>query len=378
MHVRVIGGGIGGLTTAVGLGKRGIDTTVHEAATQLRPVGGAILLWPNALVALSRLGLAEDVRAVGTDIERLRIHDDRNRLLRSADLTATIGGTRWPGVYLPRPALQDILRSALPDEALRLGEPCVEVEPGGDDGNPTVHFEDRRPVTATVVVGADGIGSTVRRAVVGEDPRRETGTVAYRGIAEADVSLGTETKQFWGPGTRVGIAPLKNERTYWFATANGHVADRDRGAAVLDSLGDRYGSYPDPIPTLIDRTSPDCLAVTELSDIAPLNQWHRGQTALLGDAAHATLPYLGQGAGQAIEDAVALVRRLANRPPAQALSAYVDARKRRAEWVVRLSRLWWYLAQLEGTSARARNTLVRYGPTALARRQQRWLAVPRL
>lgn len=376
MHVRVIGGGIGGLTTALALVQRDIPVTVHEAATALRSVGSAILLWPNALAALARLDVAHEVRAAGAEIDRLRISDRRGRTLRDVDLTAAVENWCLPAVYLPRPTLQTVLVSRLPDGVLRLDEPCVDVRPAVDD-DPIVRFEDCS-ATATVVVGADGIDSTVRTALGIDDPRRETGTVTYRGTASLEPSLSRETRQVWGSGTRVGIAPLDGDRTYWFATSNSHLADPDSPPAVLDALGTRYEDYPHSIPAAIARTAPESLVVTELADVAPLAQWHVGQTVLLGDAAHATLPYLGQGAGQAIEDAVALAKRLAEYSPTRALDAYVTARKRRTEWVARLSRFWWRVAQLEGPTVGIRNALVRFGPQAVHRRHHRWLVTPQL
>jgi 2-polyprenyl-6-methoxyphenol hydroxylase-like FAD-dependent oxidoreductase len=300
-----------------------------------------------------------------------------------------------------RADLQEILLKAIPSEMLRLGDACKKVDAGSlETGSPsadsaTIRFAEGQSIDADLVIGADGIESTVRQSLLDIDPRRETGTVTYRGVVEQQSPLTGQTLQVWGQGTRVGIAPLGDGRSYWFATSNTHLAAPEHPVRLLSRLQDRYQDYPSPIPELIKGTTPDALIITELADIGPLPRWHAGRTVLLGDAAHAPLPYLGQGAGQALEDAVALTRRLTGqrsngsesagstqegsaRPcletDSSPLESYERARKSRAEWITRLSRLWWRLAQLDGSLARTRNLLVRYGPESIAKLQQNRVA----
>lgn len=375
VDVHVIGAGIGGLTAAVGLCQRGLAPAVHEAAAELRPVGGGIVLGSNALAALERLDLATPVRRAGTVLDRLRIVDPAGRPIRRHDFEAERAAVGQPYVYLHRAALQRLLVDRLPADRLHLGETCTSVEPGPNDARPIVRFAADHSVEADAVIGADGIDSVVRSALVEQDARRETGTIAYRGVVDVP-GPDSETVQVWGSGTRVGVAPLGDDRTYWFATHDGRVAASSEPAAVVTALRRRYRAYPAPIPRLLARTDPSSIVATPLSDVAPLSRWHGGGVALLGDAAHAPLPYLGQGAGQAIEDAVALSRRLPNASVPAALAAYERTRKSRAERITRLSRLWWRAAQLETPLAEVRNALVRRGPAVVARRQQRWLATP--
>lgn len=401
MDVHIIGGGIGGLAAAVGLLDDKIEITLHEAASELRPVGAGISLGANAVAALDKLGLAVDVRRRGAEISHLRIVDHRNHALRRVDLSADVEGTCYPAVYMHRADLQEILLKAIPSEMLRLGDACKKVDAGSlETGSPsadsaTIRFAEGQSIDADLVIGADGIESTVRQSLLDIDPRRETGTVTYRGVVEQQSPLTGQTLQVWGQGTRVGIAPLGDGRSYWFATSNTHLAAPEHPVRLLSRLQDRYQDYPSPIPELIKGTTPDALIITELADIGPLPRWHAGRTVLLGDAAHAPLPYLGQGAGQALEDAVALTRRLTGRrsngsesagstqegsarpcleTDSSPLESYERARKSRAEWITRLSRLWWRLAQLDGSLARTRNLLVRYGPESIAKLQQNRVA----
>lgn len=379
MNVHVVGGGIGGLAFAIGLVRRGITPVVHESARELLSVGAGISLGANAMAALDRLDLADAVHQRGAEISRLRVIDPRGRTLRVVDLTAD----SHPHVYVHRAILQNILVDALPPGVLRLSTTCSEVHPGSlsepfdGEGLSRITFEDGGTANASVVVGADGINSVVRRSIIEHDPRRETGTVTYRGIVPYETALTAETVQVWGSGTRVGVAPLDDGRCYWFATVNGHIADRTNPSAVLRALQKRYRQYPAPVPAVIDRTVPEALVTTSLSDLEPLSEWSVDNVVLLGDAAHAPLPYLGQGAGQALEDAVTLSHRLDTESPSVAIDKYERIRKRRADRVLRLSRIWGRIAQLEGPLARGRNLLVKCGPQAVADKHQHWLATPR-
>lgn len=405
MEIHIIGGGIGGLAAAVGLLDNGIEPTVHEAASELRPAGAGISLGANAVAALDELGLAADVCRCGAEINHLKVVDSDDHTLRRVELSSDIEGAQYPAVYMHRADLQEILLEAIPSERLRLGNACTNVDAGSlEAGSPsvnsaTIRLAEGPSIDADLVIGADGIGSTVRHCILDADPRRETGTVTYRGVVEQKSPLTDHTLQIWGQGTRVGVAPLGDGRSYWFATADEHLAASDRPVHVLARLRDRYQEYPSPVPELIEMTTPDALIVTELADIGPLPRWYAGRSVLLGDAAHAPLPYLGQGAGQALEDAVALTRLLtSNRSPdipetaastedgsscpvsetiLPALESYERIRKPRAEWITRLSRLWWRLAQLDGSLARARNLLVHHGPESIEKLQQNWMTRPR-
>jgi len=374
--LHVVGGGIGGLTAAIALRQRGFDPVVSERATELRPVGAGILLGTNALQAYDRLGLAGEIRAAGSEKSTIRLVDADGASLTSLDVGALEAEFGHPFVAVHRGDLQRVLLDRLPDSVVRTGAECVDVTGRSDD--PRVAFADGTATTADLVVGADGIGSAVRDALFPEASVRPTGIVCYRGVATLDLPRSRRRTglEVWGSGRVAGVEALSDDRVYWYLTATRPIADPDDPDALADALADALGSAPDPLPRVVPATPIAEILVNDLADVAPLPTWSRGPVALLGDAAHAPLPFLGQGAGQAIEDALAIARTLDERGgvPA-ALEAYEASRKEKADRVVTASRRMGRLASLDGSIAcRLRNAAMRAVPDRVTRRQQRRIA----
>lgn len=388
VRVGIVGGGIGGLATAIALDRHGLEADVYEAAAAYEPAGAGLLLATNALRSLDRLGLAEAVRAAGAVVDRLRLFDGRGRPLRTLDLRREARRYGQPYCYLHRAALQRHLLDRLGDDRVQQGRTCASVAFGDARGEPTVRFEDGTEVGHDVVLGADGLRSAVRASGWSARPR-ELGTVAYRGVADGvPEALERETWQVWGRGTRAGVAPLDDDRTYWFVTANGPAIEPGSPSARREVLLERVAAYPEPFQVALSATTPEAILATPLAELPPLGTWHRGRVALLGDAAHAPLPYLGQGAAQALADAVILGRELGamatgdgrtagadHRAAKAALEAYERQRRPRADRVVRSSRLSGRLAQAEGRLATAAlNGVVHRAPRPLLWLPRYWLA----
>jgi 2-polyprenyl-6-methoxyphenol hydroxylase-like FAD-dependent oxidoreductase len=378
MHdVLIVGGGIGGLTAAIALRQKGIDAHVYEQAAALEPVGAGILVPPNAMQILARLGLADAVRAGGVEIERAEIRDHRGRRLQTIDLADAARRHGAPIVALHRARLHATLLAHLPDDAVHLGARCIDVAHRGDGvaGSVDVRFEDGRTASGAVVVGADGVHSVVRESVAARARPRYSGQTAYRGLArfrlpDAYRACGAEV---WAPGRRVGFATIGEDAVYWFATFD---APPTTGRGEAPDLVARLADFDAPIPDLVAATDARCVLRTDLYDLAPLATWHAGRIVLLGDAAHASTPNLGQGGAQAIEDAWVLADRLAAAPDGsaheieRALAAYERRRAPKADLVVRQSRRIGHMAHLANPVGRElRNALMRLTPAAAMRRQ---------
>ena len=336
-----MGGGIGGLATAVALQRRGIDAHVYESAPALGDVGKGIWMPPNAMQVLDRLGLARDVARAGVSLQRLQVQTLEGRLLQSVDLSEAEARYRQTTVSVLRSALQRVLVGALLPGTLHLGRRCTGVETQGH--RPVATFGDER-VEADLVVGADGLRSVVREAVVPNARLRSAGQVCALGIARAALpsNLSGTAREIWGGPSRFGFSPVTPGLVYWFAPVLAHDAEGSRllVGGSTDALRKRYASFPSPVPELLAATAGGDVIEVELGGLVPLRMWHRGRVVLVGDAAHAMTPNLGQGGAQSLEDAFALARGLAEAPDLPtALQRYERTRRPRATRIARTA--WW-------------------------------------
>lgn len=344
-RVIVAGGGIGGVTAGIALRRRGIDAVVLERAPSLDrvQVGAGLHLWSNALRALQVLDLAEDVAAIGTVMRRQRYLSWRGRSLGSLDVEAISRALGAPTVGVTRPAFHRSLADALlatGDDALRMGAEVTSFVQDAD--GVTARLADGDEVRGDVLIGADGIGSAIRRQVHGDTPPVYAGYTAWRAVCDFThprVPVG-EMWIHWGPGARILHYHVSDQRVYWLALAKapprGEDSEGGRKAAVLE----RYGGWPEAIGELLQATEESAILRQDIIDRDPLPRWGVRRVTLLGDAAHPMSPNMAQGAGQAIEDAVSLADALAAGPsePAEALRAYEDRRVERANAMLKVSR----------------------------------------
>lgn len=378
----VIGAGVGGLAAGIALQRRGWDVTVLERATALEAVGAGLALAPNALRALDVLGLGEQVRrqsALQGDAGIVR-PDGRWISRTSAEAAAARYGD--PTVVLHRAALVDLLAGALKPGTLRLGVEATGVNPdtapagtapaeaapagaapagaawaGRRLGGAAVGTPDGE-LPADLVVAADGINSPVRRALFPAHPGPAyAGVTSWRMVVPASARP-VRSAETWGRGRVFGVTVLGDGRIYCYATAP--AAAGGRAADERAELLRLFGGWHNPIPQLIAaadrvlRTDIRCLDV-------PLHSLHVGRVALLGDAAHAMTPNLGQGGCQAVEDAVVLAA-YADQP--DGLARYTQQRLPRTSAVAAASRRIGRLTTLSNPAA----VLVRDSAMALAGR----------
>ncbi len=334
----VVGGGIGGLATAAALVHRGWAVRVFERAAGFAEVGAGISVWSNALRALDaiRPGLADAVRERGTVEVNGGVQDRTGRWLSTVD-AAEVVRRYGPVILLHRGDLLGVLLDAVPTDAL---VPGVEVT-GVEGGTVTYPGGEAR---ADLVVGADGLRSAVRRSAWPDAPApRYAGYTAWRWIAPAPDGHG-QGGESWGRGTRLGHAPLPDGRVYCYATDN-----TPEGATAPDEaaeLAARFGDWHDPIPALVRAARDTTVLRHDIYELPNLPSFAAGRVALLGDAAHAMTPNLGQGACQALEDAATLAAVLdGGDDVATALNRYDRLRRRRTQTIVKRSRQMGALGQ---------------------------------
>lgn len=309
----IIGGGIGGLATAVALGRDGWQAVVYEREAGLSGAGTALGIWPAALRALDALDLGDRVRALGQAQRSGAFQRPDGRRIATLDVAALERRTGDAVVLLSRPALLEVLRSALDPSVLRFATPVRDLDAlrRGHD----------------LVVAADGIFSRTRRELFGAaTAARYTGRTAWRGWLDGmPTDAFTET---WGPGAKFGVTPQEQGRTNWYATTT--APERAfRPGAELATLRTRFGDWAAPVRQVLDAVEEDGILRHDLYVVPPLPSFVRDTVVLVGDAAHAMPPDLGRGACEALIDAVALATALRAAPTVTAALHRYDAARRR-------------------------------------------------
>ena len=354
----VVGAGIAGLATAKALLDLGYRVGVVEAHVSLRTEGAGLTLWPNAVKALRELGFGDVLESCGATVPQ------SVTLTPAGETIAVVPLSHIARRFGPLVSVHhgDFLRELYDrvDLPVEFGLPLR-----AENGVAMVRGE---PLEADLIVGADGIGSAVRQLVATGVKVRPASYGIWRGITHLGAAAPQRASETFGPGRRFGIVPLSGGRTYWFAAMS--------AASGSEDLDTAFRGWHEPIPKLLHATPPGERSFLELGDLPPLPRWHRKGIVLVGDAAHAMTPNLGQGAAQGLLDALMLRRQLTARPQARALSGYEQARKRRVERIVRRSRAAGWVGQLSSPVAvQVRDGIARRAPASLLARH--WASVLR-
>jgi salicylate hydroxylase len=343
LSVGIAGGGIGGLTAALSLLQRGFDVHVYEQAREFAEVGAGIQVSPNASRILHRLGLADALAGMGVRplAWRQRRWDDGRTLLSTplADVVVEVFG--FPHYQTHRADLLAVLVRELPGDGLHVSHRLVGFDDRGD--RVSLAFENGETAEVDLLIGADGIHSTVQRLLFGEQSPHFTGCIAYRGLIPAervaDLEIAVESQVWMGPGRHFVHYYVQGERLLnWVALVEQDTWQReswtDRGE-VADALAASEG-WHGQIRRIIE--SVDETFIWALFDRAPLKRWSQGRVTLLGDACHPMLPFMAQGAAQAIEDGAALAACLAETSGVEAaLRRYESLRLPRASKIQAMS-----------------------------------------
>jgi 2-polyprenyl-6-methoxyphenol hydroxylase-like FAD-dependent oxidoreductase len=342
-RVAIVGGGIGGLAAAIALRNAGHEVTVFErrASRESLRTGGGLVLWHNGIAALRRLGLAEAVEAVAPTLEFHEFRSWRGGVLARWPVGDMGRELELPAVSVSRSALYGILADAV-GETLRLDRRCtaIDQQPHGV----TLRFEDGAVEHADAVIGADGFGSVVRAELLGRSEARPAGYTAWQavvGFPSRELLPDGVFTNVWGRGLRfMCFRTDADDLVYWDAVVSTRRGRRaESPESPREMLLDRFTGWHSPVRELIDVTPDAAIAPIAVADRPPARRWGAGRASLLGDAAHPMTFNLGQGACQALEDAVVLADALAEHADVDgALRAYEGRRMARTADMVTTAR----------------------------------------
>lgn len=306
MDIAIIGGGIAGLTTALALKKKEISSIIYERADQMSEVGAGIWLQPNAIKVLHDLGLKEKILENAIQLDRVDITDAQLKpFVKGAAVVQDSEGNKIVSIH--RAKLQQILIEALSMDCLKLAH---EFKSLSRNSNKIVLEFEHTSVPADIVLAADGINSKIRKQLFPHSSLRHSGQTCWRGVAKFKLpeefqNLGREA---WGNNVRFGFSQVSNELVYWFAVAKAKPFEKDDNSKLKNRLNQMFENFHPIVNQIIGSTEAVKIIRGDLMDLKRLEKWHDHNICLLGDAAHATTPNMGQGAGQGIEDAYVLAQ----------------------------------------------------------------------
>ncbi|GAA4350458.1 FAD-dependent monooxygenase [Hymenobacter saemangeumensis] len=367
----IIGGGIAGLTAAIALQQRGLAVQVCEAAPRILPLGAGIWMAPNAMQVFDRLGLAGRVNAGGVPLRDIQIVDARLRPLLRTNQERIREQFGFTTTAIRRAVLQDILLGELDSQTVLLSREYAGLQQ--DEEEVTVRFTDGSSLRGAFVIAADGIHSPVRGQLFPEVRFRSTGHLVWRGMTP--IQLRPAYKQVimeaWGRGVRFGFSEIADGLVDWFAVVAADSIGEDR-AQLKARLQRLFAGFAYPIPDILAQADESRIIRNEIADFDPISSWSRGKVCLIGDAAHASTPYMGQGGCQAVEDAYVLAQCLQREPSAeQAFAAMQQLRWARATHVQRTSRLLGRVGYLQQAPGVLRDLIMRSTPGFIIEQQFR-------
>ena len=340
VRVAIVGGGIGGLTTALALREFGFESEVYEQAPALLDVGAAIAIWPNAMRVLERLKLAGVIREHAGEMKEIRWLDQHGRLINRLPI--------FNAFALHRADLQSILLHAFEPSTIHLDHSLTRYEQR--DQKVFATFTNGRSIEADFLIGADGVHSDVRSVLLRDGTPAYRGYTVWRAISIAfpsSLQPGAAI-EIHGPGQRFGIGPVGADRIGWWASANSAAPEHLTGDEARDKLLHLFKDWYRPAVELIEATPSYSILTTPAFDREPSKNWGHKNVTLLGDAIHPTTPNFGQGGCLAMEDALVLARCFEKYGATEeALRKYEGCRYRRTAAITKYSRLYGTIGQWE-------------------------------
>ncbi len=367
MNIDIIGAGIGGLTTAIALEQKGIKTRIFEQAERIKPVGAGIILANNAMQVYEKLGLRKVIEENGNPISSMNITKSNLNPLSKIDLTYFEQKHNTKNIAIHRGILQQILLNKLKSTEINLNHKLTSIVE--NTNGYYLEFENGEQIQSSTVLGADGLNSIVRQNIFPNNSIRNANQICWRGVTEYELpaKFKNELNEAWGKSERFGFVQIAENKVYWYALKS---FKNNKSKFSINDLEQYFSEFNSVVKDIIKSTKKEQINTAEISDLKPTSIWYKDNVCLIGDAAHATTPNMGQGACQAIEDAFVLSECLDKYEITQAFSKYQKLRLPKAHQVVKAS---WVLGKMAHISnpilIGLRNQMLRLTPSSINRKQ---------
>ncbi len=365
--ISIIGGGIGGLSTAIALQKAGFETTIYESAPEITAAGSGIMMANNAMQVFREWNLDQKVAEKGNRITAMQISDSQLKALTTLPLQSFEQKYGLSNYAIHRADLHSILAEEIGHQNLKLNKQLQEIQRVNTGFE--LQFSDGTTVLSDYVIAADGIKSFVRKKYFNQDILRNAQQDCWRGILSYQLPEKCQqiALEAWAPGARFGFVQLKNEQVYWYML-------RTKNSSETINIENTARLFHPLAQELVSKTASEKIIETPIFDLKPMKTWHLQHICLLGDAAHATTPNLGQGACQAIEDAYVIGKIAKQKGIKEAIQTFSNYRIKKAHRIVRESWMLGKIAQWNNKIAIGfRNTAMKAAPTKLSLQQLEWI-----